>query len=301
MKAWLGHHRHSFQLAFDRLLRTPVATLLTVLVLAVAIALPAGLYALLENIGTAASGNTPHAEITVFFKLDVPEAVARQASQAIQQRTDVASARFVSRDEALRRMQRLGLGDIAAGLPGNPLPHAVILTSRAASPEAQEALAEALRKRAGIDQIKLDSDWARRLSALLQLGERLVWLLTGLLGLALAAIIGNTIRLQIYAQRDEIEVARLIGATDRFIRRPFLYFGALQGLLGGLAAWGLLRLTQTLLQGQVADLAAAYGSQFTLSGLAWQEGLLLLALSGLLGLLGAVYAFAHTRHTLRLA
>lgn len=298
MKTWLALHAHGFAIALDRLRRAPLASLISVLVIGSAIALPAGLYLLLDNLGKATAEAAPRAELSVFFKLNTAEATARQMGQGLQKQPGIASVRFIDRDEALRRLERLGLGDITAGLPGNPLPHALILGTVDSSPDALARLAETLRKRPEVDRVDLDSDWARRLNALMQLGERITWLLAGLFGLALAAITGNTIRLQIHAQRDEIEVARLLGATDRFIRRPFLYFGGLQGLLGGAAAWGLLGLALTLLRGHIAELSTAYGSTFALAGLSWPDGMALLAISGLLGLLGALFAVAHTQRTL---
>ncbi|MBI5938297.1 MAG: ABC transporter permease [Betaproteobacteria bacterium] len=300
MKTWLALHAHSFAIALDRLRRAPLASLISVLVIGTAIALPSGLYLLLDNLGKATADAAPRTELSVFFKLNTAEAAARQMGQGLQQQPEIASVRFIGRDEALRRLERLGLGDITAGLPGNPLPHALILGTQDSSPAALARLAETLRKRPEVDRVKLDSDWARRLNALMQLGERITWLLAGLFGLALAAITGNTIRLQIYAQRDEIEVARLLGATDRFIRRPFLYFGGLQGLLGGAAAWGLLGLALTLLRDRIAELSTAYGSEFALTGLSWPDGMALLAISGLLGLLGALFAVAHTQRALRI-
>lgn len=301
MNAWLAHHAHSLQLAVDRLRRTPFATLFSILVIATAISLPAGLYLLLDNARTISSGAMPHAEISVFFKLTVSESTVRQIERELHQQVGVTSVRFISRDEALKRLARLGLGDVTAGLSGNPLPHALVLSTLDSNPAALDKLAESLQRRPEVDRINLDSDWARRLDALTQLGERVLWLLAGLFGLALAAITGNTIRLQIYAQRDEIEVARLLGATDRFIRRPFLYFGGLQGLLGGLAAWGLLGAAWAALHGRITEVAAAYGSQFSLAGLSWPDGLAMLAISSLLGLLGAAFAVAHTQHALRIA
>jgi len=301
MNAWLAHHAHSFAVAFDRLRRAPLAALISVLVIATAITLPAGLYLLLDNLKKATADATPRAELSVFFKLNTSEAAARQIGQGLQQQPDIASVHFISRDAALKRLEKLGLGDITAGLPGNPLPHALILSTRDSSPATLDKLAETLGKRPEVDRVNLDSGWARRLNAFMQLGERVVWLLAGLFGLALAAITGNTIRLQIYAQRDEIEVARLLGATDRFIRRPFLYFGGLQGLLGGLTAWAMLSLALFLLHGRIAELAAAYGSEFALAGLSWLDGIALAAISGLLGLIGALYAVAHTQRTLRIA
>lgn len=298
MNAWLTHHAHSLRIALERFRHAPFATLFTVLVIGIAITLPAGLYLVLDNVKQAAAGIEPRAEINVFLRIEVPETEARQLAETVRNWPEVAAARFVSRDEALQRLQKLGLGEITAGLPANPLPHAVAVTARDSDPSALEGLAARLRQQKTVGEISLDGEWARRLNALLGLGGQAVWLLAGLLGLALAAITGNTIRLQIYAQRDEIEVARLIGATDRFIRRPFLYFGGLQGLFGGLAAWGLTALMLTLLQGSVSRLAEAYGSHFILSGLGLLDVAALLAASSLLGLFGAWVAVIHTQRSL---
>jgi cell division transport system permease protein len=142
----------------------------------------------------------------------------------------------------------------------------------------------------GAEQVQMDTDWIKRLAALMGLGHDLVYMLAVVLGLALAAITANTIRLQIYAQRDEIEVARLIGATDRFIRRPFLYFGGIQGLAGGVAGGGLVSLGAWLLESSVEKVAAAYGAQFVLAGLSLLDFLLLALLSAILGWLGAHFA-----------
>lgn len=298
MNAWLTHHAHSLRIALERFRAAPFASLFTVLVIGIAIALPAGLYLLFDNVKQAAVGIEPRAEINVFLRVEVPETEARQLAEDVRRWPEVAASRFVSRDEALQRLEKLGLGEVAAGLPANPLPHAVAVTARDSDPAALEALAAKLRQQKAVAEVSLDGEWARRLNALLGLGSQAVWLLAALLGLALAAITGNTIRLQIYAQRDEIEVARLIGATDRFIRRPFLYFGGLQGLFGGLAAWGLSALALALLQGSVSRLAEAYGSHFVLSGLGLLDVAVLLAASGLLGLLGAWVAVIHTQRSL---
>ena len=300
MKAWLEHHAHSLQIALGRFRDAPFAALFTVMVMGVAITLPAGLFVLMNNVKLAAGELKPQAEVSIFFKLDTTEQTARQLASKIKEEPEVAGARFVSREAALERMHGTGLGEIAASLDQNPLPHAVVVTARETNPDALGAMAERMRKHPEVDRVTLDSDWAKRLAALLRLAEDAVWMLAALLGLALAAITGNTIRLQIYAQREEIEVARLIGATDRFIRRPFLYFGGLQGLFGGLAAWLLLGLFQQLMQGSITDLAAAYGSQFQLTGLGLREGGLLLGISSLLGLTGAYFAVIHTQRALKI-
>lgn len=289
MKAWLAHHLHSLKIAAEQFRAAPVATLFTILVIGVAVSLPAGLYALLGNLERAAGGVKPQAEVTAFFK-EVDEAKARALAAGLRKRVDVAEVQFVSKADGIKRLESAGLAEVALGLPENPLPHTLVLIPRESTPEALEALAAQVKADPDIERVLVDSDWIKRLAALMQLGRDLVGMLIIVLGVALAAITANTIRLQIYAQEDAIEVARLIGATDRFIRRPFLYFGGIQGLVGGLAGWLLVIAGGLLLESSVAQVAAAYGSQFHLAGLSLQETGLLLLFSAMLGWLGAYFA-----------
>jgi cell division transport system permease protein len=289
MKAWLAHHLHSLKIAAEQFREAPVATLFTVLVIGVAVSLPAGLYVLLANLERAAGGIKPQAEVTVFFK-DVDEAQAHALAASLKQRADVAGVQFVSKRDGIKRLEAAGLAEIAAGLPENPLPDTLVLTPRDTTPTALEAFAAQLKANPDIERVLVDTDWIKRLASLMQLGRDLVGMLIAVLGVALAAITANTIRLQIYAKNDEIEVARLIGATDRFIRRPFLYFGSIQGLAGGVAGWLLVLADGLLLETSVAQVAAAYGSQFHLAGLSLLETSLLLLLSTALGWLGAFFA-----------
>jgi cell division transport system permease protein len=242
MKAWLAHHLHSLKIAAQRFSDAPVASLFTVLVIGVAVALPGGLYLVLDNLDRAAGGIKPQAEITVFLKPDQGESQAKALAKELTGQTDIASVLFVSKTEGVLKLESAGLSDIAAGLPDNPLPHALVVSPGDTSPQALDALGGRLRQLPGVERVLMDTDWIKRLAALMGLGHDLVFMLAVMLGLALAAITANTIRLQIYAQRDEIEVARLIGATDRFIRRPFLYFGGIQGLAGGLTGGILVTL-----------------------------------------------------------
>lgn len=294
MSAWVDHNLHSLRVAVKRLTDAPLASLFTVLVIAVALSLPAGLYLLLANVQRLAGDAPTEAEISLFLKAEVGAEQGRKLAATLATRPEVQSVRFIDRDEALTQLTAAGLGEVAASLPANPLPHTLVVIARDPAPASLERLREALAKLPEVERVNLDTDWARRLAALLDLGRDIVGMLAILLGLALAAITGNTIRLQIYAQRDEIEVARLIGATDRFIRRPFLYFGAIQGLAGGLAAWLLLAAAALLLQDSVARLAASYGTTFHISGLTGPESAALLGASTLLGLVGAYFAVGYT-------
>lgn len=301
MRAWLIHNLHSLRTAFDRLTGTPLASLFTILVIGVALSLPTGLYLVLANLQKVSGVVDTDTEISLFLKLDTSAEQARTLSNTLQKRADIRAVRLIDREEGLRQLQASGLGDIAAGLPSNPLPHTLLVTPRELGSAELEGLATELAKLQQVDRVSLDAEWARRLSALMGLGRDVVVMLAVLLGLALAAITGNTIRLQIYAQRDEIEVARLIGATDRFIRRSFLYFGAIQGLCGGIAAWLLISIAALLMQDSVSQLAASYGSSFLIAGLTWQESGMLLATSTLLGLLGAYLAVGHTLRSLNIS
>jgi cell division transport system permease protein len=294
MKAWLDHNLHSLGLAVKRMGESPFAALFSILVIGIALSLPAGLYVALKNADRLAGNQTSQPEITLFLKSDLSQDRGQQLTQQLAGMEGVARARFVSRDEGLKHLQDAGLSDLTAGLSENPLPDAIIVTARDTGATAMERLAEQFKPLPGVDHLVMDTDWARRLAALLDFGRHLVWLMAGLLGLALAAITGNTIRLQIYAARDEIEVSRLIGATHRFIRRPFLYFGALQGLLGGLAGWLIVTGGLKALAGSLNQLALAWSGNLNLLGLGLSEGALLLAASSLLGFIGAFLAVNHS-------
>jgi len=294
MRAWLVHHLHSLKTAVDQFKSTPLATLFTILVIGVAVALPAGLYVLLTNLDRAAGGVKPHAELTLFLKNSVGETQAKELASRLNKEGDVAEVRFISRTEGIGKLEAAGLADITAGLPDNPLPHTLVVKAKDESAVTLEALGESLRKLPEAEQVLMDTEWVKRLAALMALGQDMVFMLAAMLGLALAAITANTIRLQIYAQQDEIEVARLIGATDRFIRRPFLYFGGIQGLVGGLAGWGLVIAGLHFIDSSVGQVAKAYGAEFTLKGLGFLELMGLLALSTALGWFGAFFAVGQT-------
>lgn len=294
MRAWVDHNLHSLGLALHSMRAQPFATLFSVLVIGIALALPAGLYLALHNLEKLSGGLSSEPELSLFLKPELDSTQGRALVQELSRHPAIRTTRFFTRDEGLKRLGEAGLADLTAGLEGNPLPDTIIIGAKAASPEAIDRLAAELRSRVEVEQVLVDSDWTRRLAALLEFGRDLVLLLAATLGLALAAITGNTIRLQIYAAREEIEVSRLIGATDRFIRRPFLYFGTLQGLLGGVAGWALVSGALALLGRSLSRFAEAWGLPNTLVGLGWLETTVLLGGAALLGLLGAYFAVGHS-------
>jgi len=229
--AWLRQHRDALARAFGKLRAQRSASLLNALVIGVALSLPAGGYALLANLQQAAQRFTFEPQVSVFLKAE-----AKRPALESRLRGDarVAQLRFVSREEALQELrQSEGLAEVVAALERNPLPDTFVLRARDGSAAALEALAADVRALPGVAQVQVDSAWAQRLGALARIGRLALAALATLLATGLVAVTFNTIRLQILTQREEIEVSKLIGATDAFIRRPFYYLGLLQGAAGG--------------------------------------------------------------------
>lgn len=287
MVGWLRHQKLALGSALRRLRAQPVTTLLTALAMGVAISLPSGLYLGLVNLSRLAGDLPAQPEISVF--LDARIAAAQQSAIAARlKQPDIAAARFVSRDEALSDLiAAQDLGDVTAGLASNPLPDAWVVRPRDTTREAMTRIAAELGALPGVAEIHLDSQWADRLQAALALGRAGVALLAALFAIALVAISGNAIRALVLARRDEIQVSRLIGATNRYIRRPFLYLGALQGLLGGLAAGTVLAGAGLWLRTPVEHLSGLYGSSFHLLPPSATEIAVVLGLTTLFGWLGA--------------
>lgn len=287
MIGWLRHHKHALTAALSRLRAQPAASLLTALAMGVAISLPSGLYLMLANLDRLAGDLPAQPEISVFLEGDASTA-QKQAIAARIKQSDITHARYVPKDDALAALSAAqDLTGIAAGLTQNPLPDAWVVRPQATSRDALARVADELAKLPGVAETHVDSEWAERLQAALAIGRTGVWLLGGLFAVALVAISGNAIRAQVLARRDEILVSRLIGATDRYIRRPFLYLGALQGLLGGLAAGGVLAVAGATLRAPVERLAGLYGSAFHLLPPTASEIVAVLGLTILFGWLGA--------------
>jgi cell division transport system permease protein len=277
MRAWLRQHRQALARAAARV------GLLNTLVIGVALALPAGGYALLESLRALTGRLSLEPQISLF--LDAKRTEVDALAARIKRDPRVLGLRFVPREEALREIGGVqGVTELVAALGRNPLPDGFVVS---AANESVEPLAAELAKLPGVAHVQADALWARRLASLARLGRAALWLLAGLLGAALVAVTFNTIRLQILTQREEIEVSKLLGATDAFVRRPFYYAGLLQGLAGGAIALGLVYLSLALLNRQVAPLAATYGSDFRLAFLSGGDALAVLALAGVLGWLGA--------------
>ena len=301
MIGWIRHHKHALGAALHRLRIQAFTALLTALAMGVAISLPSGLYLGLSNLSRVAGELPAQPEISLFLDAGA-SAEQKQAIAERLKQPDIAQARFVPKDEALATLSASqDLADITAGLTENPLPDAWIVRPQATSRDALVHISDGLRKMPGVAETHLDSQWAERLQAALAIGHTGVWLLAGLFAIALIAISGNAIRAQVLARRDEILVSRLIGATDRHIRRPFLYLGALQGLFGGLAAGGVLAVAGTILREPVEHLAVLYGSTFHLLPPDGAEIAMVLGLTTLFGWLGAWLSVTRSLHQVEAA
>jgi cell division transport system permease protein len=294
-----GWHLQALFGSLGRLARSPVATLLTLLVIALALALPAALRLFVIN-AQAATGNFANAvDVSVYFKTDVPLAKAQQLAQSATARHDVASVTLIPADQGLEEFRRYsGFGDALAALKDNPLPH--VLHVRPRPEDSSAAALDALRRYFGawpeVDLVQVDSEWVMRFNAILEVLRRLLLIAAALLGIGVLAVIGNTVRLEIAGRRAEIEVTKLVGGSNAFVRRPFLYAGVLYGLGGALLAWGIIALLVALLQEPVATLARLYGSRYVLQGLTREDVGMLLGGGVVLGWLGAwISASRHLR------
>ncbi len=287
MNAWFVQHRAALASAVRRVWLAPLNTLLSLLVIGIVLTLPAFGYVLLENLRDLGRNVSGVQQISLFMSLDA----GRKDVAEIENRLKQAASgkwRFVPKEEALKRMQTSeDMAEIVASLPRNPLPDAFIVEPTNTAPEALEILRKEIAGWPKVAHVQLDSAWVKRFDAFLRLARLALSMLAGIFAAGLIAVTFNTIRLQVMALAAEIEVARLIGATDAFIRRPFYYFGALQGALGGLLAAALVLGALTLLAGPVGELAELYGAGFSLRPPGVIEVAALAGIGAFLGWLGA--------------
>ncbi len=295
MMSLLNPHIRVAQTALQRMFSSPVSGFLNILVIGIALSLPAGMYVLLQNVQGLVTQVSGPPQISLFLTLDATSEEIAQLRKSLMQNSAINNAVFVSRDVALKNLgQSNGLTDVIAGLESNPLPDAFVITPKSARAKTLNELRSELQTLPHVELAQLDSAWAYKLEAILEFTRILILILASLLSLALIAITFNTIRLQIMTQHNEIEVAKLIGATNTFIRRPFLYFGAMQGLLGGITAWLIITLSLYLLKQPLATLSQLYASNFSLHPLSPGDSLTLMLFSLYLGWIGAWLSV--TRH-----
>jgi cell division transport system permease protein len=292
-KAWARDHARVAVTSLGRLYRHPGTSLMTAAVIGIALSLPAALQVLVGNARMVSGSWEGAARISLYLKSNVSDAQARAFADTVRHIDGVADVQYISSDQALAEFKQLsGFGDAVSVLDKNPLPAVLVVRPTDVTPEAAEDLQHQLAGNSNVDQVRLDLQWLKRLTTILDIVKRVVDILAGLLGLAVIFVVGNTIRLEIGGRRTEIEVSKLLGATDHFIRRPFLYHGAWYGLAGGLIAGLLVTGAVALMAAPVGRLAALYGSTYTLQGLGFLGVLGLIAGGALLGWAGSWLAVA---------
>lgn len=290
VRAYFGQHLRELTVSVGQFMHAPLASVMTVMVIGITLALPSALYVLVENAARVARGWDTGGQISLFLKPTATDAQAERLAERLRRIPSVARTEYVSRAAALAEFKRAsGFGDALDVLDRNPLPPVVIVypARSHANAESLRALLKDLERREEVDLAQLDLAWVKRLHAMLAIIERAVLVLAGLLGLAVVLTIGNTIRLAVLNRREEIEVMKLIGATNGYIRRPFLYTGLLQGLAGAGLSWGLVGLFLLVLDDPARELAGLYGSNFALSGLDAPAGAGLIAVGAVLGWVGS--------------
>jgi cell division transport system permease protein len=291
LRAWLIRHVQTFFYTLGLLARAPLASFLTAAVIGVALALPAGLYVVLDNVQDATRGWDGSSEISLFLNLEVADDEAMKVAEALRRRPEVASARLITRARALEEFRELsGFADVMdAFADDNPLPVVIVVEPSvdAGDTAAMERLLARLGELAAVDFAQFDLAWLKRLYAILRIVERGVLVLAALLAAGVLLVVGNTMRLGVENRRQEIEIAKLFGATDAFIRRPFLYSGLLYGAIGAVIAWLLVWGGFQLLGEPVARLTALYSGDYRLRGLEPWASAVLLGAGALLGLLGS--------------
>lgn len=300
LSGWAHRHASTAVAALGRLSRQPFASLMTILVIAVTLALPAAMHLVIKNAQSISASWDNALDFSVYLDGDVTLEQAERLADIISQRADVDQVTLVSSADALAEFrEHSGFGEALDHLSVNPLPHTLVVRPSDANTEVSMGLLnEELGNLPEADFVQVDTEWVQRFHAILDMLERAIAIGAGLLGAAIIVIIGNTIRLDIQNRREEIEVTKLIGASNAFVRRPFLYSGLWYGLGGGLLALALVRYGLYALEAPITRLAGLYNSPFTALALSFRESLIIAAAGILLGLVGSWVAAA--RHMRRI-
>ncbi len=286
--AYLSHHRKVARDSLARLGRNPLGSLMTWLVMGVALALPLGLLLLLSSVQSLGTGWEQSGRITVYLKQNLDDVAAMDLQGRLKNRGDVSDVQLITRKQALAQFRKdSGLGPALDYLQENPLPNTLVVSPALKDPDHIQSLANTLGKLPGVDQVQVDLTWLKRLRAIVGLVANTVWALALLLAAAVLLVVGNTIRLAIESRRDEIVVSKLVGGTDAFVRRPFLYTGAWYGLGGSIVAIILVSVMHWWIGGPLRDLADLYGSDFRLQAAGPGDLLLVIVIGVMLGWVGA--------------
>lgn len=300
VSTWFTRHASTSLGALGRLAKHPFSSAMIVLVIAVTLALPAAINIVVKNAQAISGGWDNALDFSLFLKQGIPASEAEGLARLIEQRADVASVRFVSATTALAEFRELsGFGAALDQLPDNPLPHTLVVRPGAGNTSASMLLLqEELANLPEAEYVQVDTEWVQRFHAILDIVRQAIAIGGALLGIAIVVIIGNTIRLDIENRRDEIEVTKLIGASNAFVRRPFLWTGFWYGLFGGLFALALVFYGLYLLEGPVARLAGLYQSNIAIASMDAAEAAGIVGIGVALGLLGSWFTAA--RHMRRI-
>ncbi len=290
LSAYFSNHLRVSLASLGRLYAQPIATLMTAAVIAIALALPVGLYIALDNVGQLSSDWDSSTQISLFLHTHVKKRDAQKLMQRLEKHKNIKKIEFIDKEKGLQQFRETsGFGDALKYLDSNPLPIVLVVHPKINNnqPDRTTALVEELGKNKLVELAQLDVQWVKRLYTFLEIANRSILVISSMLAIAVLLIIGNTIRLDIQNRREEIEVSKLIGASDAFIRRPFLYTGIWYGAIGGTLAWIITQISLFLMENPIHKLALLYHSDFRLSGLGAVNTLLLLLFSCLLGLVGS--------------
>ena len=295
MNVWLAQHAQALNLVLRRFKTNKLSTLLICVAIGVTLALPSIMYAVLDSVSGIANNVKSESQISVFLASSHNENNVQAIKLALEKNTAIKTFKFVTKEDALSQLQTANANnEVLNSLENNPLPDAFFVEPSKLDANSIESLKNDLSKLDGVEEVIVDGAWIKRLNYLLLLGKKAMLILTGLLAFALVAVIGNTVRMQIFTQQAEIELSRLIGATKSFIRRPFLYAGALYGFMGGLFALLITFVVIYLFNQSLAPLAAEYQTDFSLSlPSSYTSGITCL-MSLLVGLVSAYLAVSKT-------
>lgn len=290
---WLSQHGYALSRALKQLIATPTTSLLSVIVFSIVLSFPAGIYILLENLQAVSDRTTEVQQMTLVLETSASQVDTEQVNNRLEQLTTVKGFQFISKEIALQELeQESGMAEVMHNLGQNPLPDVFVIDLGNISVSEIEQMKTDLLNWSRVEHVLVDTDWARKLNTVLMIGKLVVSVLALLFAITLVIVMFNTIRLQILTRYDEIELSKLIGATDSYIQRPFLYFGAVQGMVGATLAWLLLYFVIMELNKILFELAQLYATTLIVHHLSWRDSLILLCLSGGLGWIGARWSVA---------
>ena len=294
LAAYLLHHLQSLVFSLGKIYKAPATTIMTVAVIGITLSLPSGFYLFLKNIEAVSGDLSSSTQITLYLDLKISEKSARKLSNTLASKDKVQNTEFISRDSALKAFrQSSGFGDSIDTLSSNPLPHTINVIPKSDSDKFEiKNLLNSLQSLPEVKIAKLDTEWLERLFTILEIAKRAVGIITLLFAFAVLLIIGNTIRLDIQNRYQEIIVTKLIGATNAFIRRPFLYGGLWYGLFGGVVSWIIIELSYIAISGPLNRLNLLYQAKLNIVTFSFQDFMILIASSTLLGLIGSWIAVA---------